>query len=98
MNVMISLGENDNTFNSLSYIINRSRNNNKASVEKLSTSFAPSKVGECDFDYQGNVIQYAIPLSLINRDDNIQEQNDIQDYYVSGDSAPIGRLCYSYGY
>ena len=109
MNVMISLGENDNTFNSFSYIINRSRNNNKATVEKLSSSFAPSKVGECDFDYQGNVIQYSIPLSLINRDaenfqvgikvcDNIQEQNDIQDYYVSGDCAPIGRLCYSYGY
>ena len=78
-------------------------------IEKLNKDFNPSKVGEGDVAYQGKVIQYAIPLSVINRDakhfevgikvcDNIQEQNDIQDYYVSGDSAPIGRLSYTYGY
>ena len=109
MNLMISLGKNDNSFASFNYIINRSRNGNKASIEKLTSNFTPTNVGECDISYLDNVIQYAIPLSLINRDDknfevgvkvcdNIQEQNDIQDYYVSGDSAPIGRLSYSYGY
>ena len=110
MNVLISLGENKNTFNSFSYIINRTREGNKASVEKLlDNDFVTNKVGECDIAYQGNVIQYAIPLSLINRNkdnyevgvkicDSIQNQNDIQDYYVSGDCAPIGRLTYSYGY
>ena len=109
MNLMISLGKNDNSFASFNYIINRSRNGNKASIEKLTSNFTPTNVGECDISYLDNVIQYAIPLSLINRDDknfevgvkvcdNIQEKNDIQDYYVSGDSAPIGRLSYSYGY
>ena len=109
MNVMISLGENKNSFASYSYIINRTREGSKASIEKINEEFLTNKVGECEFAYQGNVIQYSIPLSLINRDkenfnvgikicDNIQYQNDIQDYYVSGDSAPIGRLSYSYGY
>ena len=109
MNVMISLGDNNDSFASFSYIINRTRENGKATIEKLNKDFNPSKVGEGDVAYQGKVIQYAIPLSVINRDtkhfevgikvcDNIQEQNDIQDYYVSGDSAPIGRLSYTYGY
>ena len=30
--------------------------------------------------------------------DNVTKCDDIMDYYVSGDSAPIGRLSYSYGY
>ena len=109
MNVMISIGDNEDSFASFSYIINRSRENGKASIEKLNKDFRPSEVGQGDVAYQGKVIQYAIPLSAINRDakhfevgikvcDNIQEQSDIQDYYVSGDCAPIGRLSYTYGY
>ena len=30
--------------------------------------------------------------------DNVQNPGDIMDYYVTGDSAPIGRLSYAYGY
>mgnify|MGYP007049601001 FL=1 len=30
--------------------------------------------------------------------DNVQNPGDIMDYYVTGDSAPIGRLSYTYGY
>ena len=30
--------------------------------------------------------------------DNVTHGDDIMDYYVSGDSAPIGRLSYEYGY
>ena len=109
MNVMISIGDNEDSFASFSYIINRTRENGKSSIEKLNKDFRPSEVGQGDVAYQNNVIQYAIPLSAINRDaqhfevgikvcDNIQEQSDIQDYYVSGDCAPIGRLSYTYGY
>jgi hypothetical protein len=28
--------------------------------------------------------------------DNVTRYGDIMDYYVNGDSAPIGRLSYSY--
>lgn len=30
--------------------------------------------------------------------DNVTQYTDIMDYYISGDSAPIGRLNYAYGY
>ena len=30
--------------------------------------------------------------------DNVTKYDDIMDYYVSGDCAPIGRLSYTYGY
>ena len=30
--------------------------------------------------------------------DNVTDYTDIMDYYVTGDSAPIGRLRYAYGY
>ena len=29
--------------------------------------------------------------------DNVTNYDDIMDYYVTGDSAPIGRLSFSYG-
>ena len=78
-------------------------------MESITSDFLTSNVGECEIAYQDNIIQYAIPLSLIGKTsdkceirlkvtDNIQEQKDIQDYYVSGDAAPIGRLGYTYGY
>ena len=49
-----------------------------------------------------------IPLSVLglNKDnvgfsfkvcDNVTRQDDILDYYVSGDCAPIGRFGYAYG-
>ena len=30
--------------------------------------------------------------------DNLKDEKDILDYYVSGDVAPLGRLGYEYGY
>jgi hypothetical protein len=30
--------------------------------------------------------------------DNVAKFDDIMNYYVTGDSAPIGRLSYNYGY
>ena len=49
-----------------------------------------------------------VPLSSIGKSanklaiefkvsDNVTNQDDIMDYYVTGDSAPIGRLSFSYG-
>lgn len=54
-------------------------------------------------------MQIAIPLSALGLNinncsfefkvaDHITKYDEIMDYYVTGDSAPIGRLNYSYGY
>ena len=109
MNILINTGESDSSFSGYNYVINRSVANGKTSIEKLDSDFYASKVGEGEITYSKNVMQVSIPLKLIkksNKDysiafkvcDNIQEASDIQDYYVSGDVAPIGRLGYSYGY
>ena len=57
----------------------------------------------------GNKMTISVPLSMLGLSasefsfgfkvaDNVTNYKDIMDYYVSGDSAPIGRLRYSYGY
>lgn len=72
-----------------------------------------TNVGEAEYYYSGNAIVYKIPLSAIGLDsdnvqlsfkvtDNVQSSEpgkeiDILDYYITGDSAPIGRFGYAYG-
>lgn len=90
-----------------SFVVNRSFDleNNKASVEKFSGKNV-SKIGEAEFYVFDNTISYKIPLSLLGLTanseigvkvcDNLQNFADIDDFYISGDSAPIGRLNYGY--
>ena len=63
---------------------------------------------ECDYYLDGKTLSIAIPLSFLGiKDgqeftidfkvaDGISEPNNIMNYYVDGDSAPIGRLNYRY--
>ena len=37
------------------------------------------------------------PKVAVKVTDNIQDISDAMDFYVSGDSAPIGRYAYGYG-
>lgn len=59
--------------------------------------------------FDGNVVEYQIPRSaigvgnrvphlLLKATDHLTDPLDIDDFYVSGDSAPIGRLAYEYAY
>lgn len=108
MNILIGTGA-TNSFNGFNYVINRSITNTKTSIEKLNKNYNPTNVGEGKININGNVLQVEIPLKLIGKSskdfnvvikvtDNVQNPENILDYYVSGDSAPIGRLGYSYGY
>lgn len=64
-------------------------------------------VGDCEISVKGNVMQIAIPLSAIGQtgtpalrfkvSDNV-DCSDVMNFYIQGDSAPIGRLSYTYGY
>lgn len=109
MNIMISTEKNDDNFAGYDYIINQTVEGQKSSVSRLKKDYSTTKVGEADINVKGNVLQVKIPLKLLNKKandcqiaikivDNIQNPSDILDYYVTGDSAPIGRLGYSYGY
>ena len=111
MNILISSHNDSLTYwNGYNFIINRNVNGNKASIESLDgDDFKTTKVGEADIKVSGKVMQVAVPLALINKteteayisfkvSDHVSIQDDIMEYYVSGDSAPIGRINYTYGY
>lgn len=67
---------------------------------------ATRSAGSAKFAVSGKTIVYAIPLSVLGADeqsvielkasDNLQSFGDADDFYISGDCAPMGRLNYAY--
>ena len=111
MNVLIKTQNSTaaSSWESFDYIINRAPSGNKTSVEKSTGGWNWQKSGEADIAVEGNQMFITVPLSALGLSansvkfefkvaDNVTDYSDIMDYYVSGDSAPIGRLRYSYGY
>ena len=110
MNVMINTKKNPNdNFMGFDYVINRSQNGDKCSIERLKKGFETSKVDETRINISNNVMQLEIPLKSLGLSkeecnislkvsDHVEEQENELAYYVDGDSAPIGRLGYDYGY
>lgn len=100
---------NDNSFGGFQYVVNRTPQDGKTSVERSKGGYEWESAGEADYALSGNVILYRIPLAAlglsaencyvrIKASDNVTHCDDIMDYYVTGDSAPIGRFAYAYGY
>jgi hypothetical protein len=109
MNVLLGTGLSENTFGGFDYIINRHPGTTVTSIEQSTGGYAYEIVGDASFAVEGNIMQIAIPLKTLGLSrsnvhvqikvaDNITHYDDIMDYYVSGDSAPIGRLGYDYGH
>ncbi len=111
MTLLLGVGNGlENSFGGFHFIVNRSpRSDGKTSVERSRGGYDWESVGNADYRVYGDRILYRIPLSLLGLDgdacslrikasDNVTKFDDIMDYYVSGDSAPIGRFAYSYGY
>lgn len=100
----------DADFQTYQYIVGRSpKSDGTTSVEKSTGGFNWKNAGNAEYKLYGDVIVYKIPLSLLGVSadschlrlkvtDNVTHPDDIMDYYISGDCAPIGRLSYSYGY
>ena len=87
------------------YIINRvSPSSKKAIIEKnVGNRWEWEKVAECPYAVKENYLELGIDrkiLSLRNRkidiefkwNDNMQENGNIMDFYVNGDTAPGGRF------
>jgi hypothetical protein len=111
MNILIGDGSNTaSSFAGYQYLINRKpEEKGKTSVEKSTGGYQWQSVGKAEYSVKGNLMQVAIPLSALGLTaehcafefkiaDHVTHCDDIMDYYVSGDSAPIGRLSYSYGF
>ena len=85
------------------FVINgNSPDENKTDIEKI-TDNGKEKIGEADVRYEGNKLMLSVDKSLISDSDNIRfkwadnyTENDVLSFYTKGDSAPYGRLCYSF--
>ena len=111
MNVLIKTNEGlENSFGGYNYVINRSPDGSgRTTVERSTGGYNWKTAGEAKYAVNGNVMQISVPLSALGLteencyvqfkvSDNVTKYDDIMDYYVSGDCAPIGRLSYTYGY
>lgn len=89
------------------FVINRSVNGNKSSVENLKSNGSSVKIGDADICVKGKYLTLSVPrktLGLTKTDfclrfkvaDHVTNYTDINDYYVNGDSAPIGRFNYTF--
>ena len=108
MNILI--GGKGGGFEGYNYLINAQPSGNTTSVSRFTgNGFAYENTATADLRVKGNVMLVRVRLSdlgLSAKDvyftfkvcDNVTEQDDIMDYYVSGDCAPLGRVNYTYGY
>ncbi|MCD6392089.1 MAG: hypothetical protein J7M40_01140 [Planctomycetes bacterium] len=92
------------------YIVNRSRTaGNRAVIEKnLNNVWRWEKAGDLKFQFKGNRMELCVRrILLMNHTsgridfefkwaDNIMQNGDIMDFYVSGDVAPSARFNYVY--
>ena len=109
MNILISTGSKNQSFSGYDYIINRKPGGKGiTSLEQSSGGYQWKSKGKASYTVKGNLMQVEVPLSTLGMNkencsfefkiaDNITRYDDIMDYYVSGDSAPVGRLNFSYG-
>jgi hypothetical protein len=109
MNLLFSVDYPDASgFGGFKYIVNRHPGQNTASLEISVGGYHWRKIADIKCHICNNSIQISVPRRFVEADrhpfklyfkwaDNIQKPDDINDYYVSGDSAPIGRLAYAFG-
>jgi len=111
MNVYINnIADSAKGFAGYNYILNRVRDKSAktAKLQKFNEDGTLSDVTDCDMRIFEKGITFRIPLSAMSMSakspklalkvtDNIMHFNDPMDFYVSGDSAPIGGYSYGYG-
>ena len=112
MNLLIDVEgqQNSRSFYGYDYLINRqSSYSGDCSVEKL--SYRNSKLsyeakGVADFRVNGKYMQYRVSKKALGITgsfkinfkiaDNVTDPADISSYYITGESAPVGRLNYTF--
>lgn len=89
------------------YIINRlSPNGTHAVMEKSESGWNWKKVDDVPYAVSGNRLELAVPHKLFPENgplnfefkwsDNMQNDGDIMEFYLNGDTAPPGRFNYHY--
>ena len=106
MNVYLGVEGRTEGWQGLQYVLNREPNGKITSLHRLEgTTFVYA--GDCECFVGESMIAFAVDKELlgigaeeytlsVKAADNLQKDYDIADLYVSGDTAPAGRLRYLY--
>lgn len=108
MQLFIDVDMNRNTgWEGYDFVVNRRSPGKKAFIEKTDYAWNWKLAGEVDYAVKGNQLEIRLPrtlLGLLHQDfsigfkvaDNLQHENDIMDFWLSGDAAPTGRANFNY--
>lgn len=105
MNIWLDVAEGG--WEGYDFVLNRSLSSEgKTSLERVNADFTFQKVADVSYAVLSNRMVVSVPLKDLGLKkkisfnfkvaDNVTNPGDIMDYYVNGDSAPIGRLNYHY--
>ena len=110
MHLYLDVNTGDDNWETFDYILNKQtpKSETVAVLEKFTgNGFETEVVGDVEYKVNGNVIMVKIPKALLGITsneftvnfkwtDNVQNEGDIMDFYISGDVAPTGRFKYQY--
>ena len=107
MRLFINIDGDKNTgWEGYDFVVNRISPGISAIVERTDAAWNWQKAGEADYAVKGNKLELKIARSLLGISgepdfefkwsDNMQQQNDIMDFWLNGDAAPAGRFNYRY--
>ena len=106
MNLFIkSDNDGENGWYGFDYIINRSEENGKASVERFKDGWAFERAGDAELALDGKTLKIKVKKDVIGYNgesfdfkwaDNSTPNGDIMEFLDNGDAAPDGRFCYRY--
>lgn len=108
MNIFIEVeGLSGNAWNNYQFVVNRTVTGQGSTLERLSANGTSEKVADVQYSLSGNALMVRVPreeLGISGEEftlyfkvsDNVTNYTDIMDYYVNGDSAPLGRLNFTF--
>ena len=107
MNIFIGTGSPSlKGWNGYEYVINRNVSDSTGSIEKLNEDYTGQNVGEARLVQTGEYLLVEVPREAVGMADSaefyfkvaddVENTDDIMDYYVTGKSLPMGRLSYKY--
>lgn len=110
MRLFIDLDRDWNSgWNGYDFLVNRTGPvNGRAVLEKCAGGWNWTEAGNLKFSCRGREMEIAIPKRILGMKgkktclrfkwaDNLQNDGDVSDFLISGDSAPMGRYNFEYG-
>ena len=110
MNILIKTTNGGDLYNGYDYVINTApKADGTTNVMKAEKNNSLKENGSAKYVVKDNILQIQVPLSALGLSetnyeiqfkvtDNVGGYGDYLNLYDTGDSAPVGRLNYTFGY